>query len=260
MINSFLRNLGVELKRFKKSPYHHLIGYPRYQAKEIDLLGKAFKVTDFASFHSSYSEIFIDQIYKFDCKSKSPVIIDCGSNYGTSIVYFKNLYPDSHITGIEADPQTFQFLSQNIELRSFKNVKLLNRAVSTHSGKVQFCSEGADSGRIHNLENAKAVHEVETIQLDELIEGHVDFLKIDIEGEESMVLAQSKNLMMIDKIFVEYHSFSNSEQQLSFLLDSLNKAGFRYYIRSQFCSIAPFSNICEQQGMDLQLNIFALRR
>lgn len=258
-INGLLAQLGIQVIRKNKSPYEYLLTQARYLPTEVNLLGHQFRIADGHSFYYSHREIFLDEIYKFQADHSSPVILDCGSNYGVSIVYFKQLYPDATVTGIEADPNIFKILRTNIDARNFDNVTLLQKAVSTQVGLIQFFCEGADGGREHYMAEARAQVEVETISLDDLIETEVDFLKMDIEGSETDVLVSSKKLNKVKKIFIEYHSFTDEEQKLGDLLTCLINNGFRYFVHTQFCSPKPFTDKRSQNGMDMQLNIFAVR-
>ncbi|MDC0235154.1 FkbM family methyltransferase [Candidatus Marinimicrobia bacterium] len=258
-INRILNKLGIMLTKFKKSPYEDLLSIPRYNEVKINLLGKEFTIPDSLSFYNNYREIFLDEIYKFKCNKKSPIIIDCGSNYGTSIIYFKTMFPDSIILGVEGDPEIFNILKTNIDIRNYKNITLFNKALANELGTIKFFNEGADGGRIHEMDNSKKSFDVETIALDNLINGEVDFLKIDIEGAETDVLSSSKKLNQVKKIFIEYHSFADSNQQLSQLLGILSNNQFRYYIRDIYCPAIPFQKIEDNNGMDLQLSIFAIK-
>ena len=109
------------------------------------------------------------------------------------------------------------------------------------------------------MENPKNSYKIETIGLDELIDGEVDFLKMDIEGAETDVLCDSKKLDKVKQMFIEYHSFADEKQKLGDLLLCLSKNNFRYYIHTQFCSKNPLVQNESQLGMDLQLNIFVKR-
>lgn len=140
---------------------------------------------------------------------------------------------------------------------SYEDVTLLNKAVSKEAGTIDFFSEGADGGRIHPLEDSQAKFEVECIKLDQLLEEPVDFLKIDIEGAETEVICDANKLDNVSQLFIEYHSFKDTEQTLGQILDKLTAYGFRYYIHTQFCSQNPLVEKSLQLGMDLQLNIYA---
>jgi len=256
-IQKLFNYFGAKLTRFTKSEFEYLLDRPRYQNTLINLNGKNFEIADCLSFYYSYREIFIDEIYKFHTVKKRPKILDCGSNYGTSIIYFKQLYPNAKIIGIEADPVIYKMLDNNIDRYDFNDITLLNKAISNNKDPIKFFSEGADGGRIKHIDNAKSIFEVNTICLDDLIKFPIDFLKMDIEGIESEVICSSKKLKDIKQLFIEYHSFADTKQNLGMLLSTLTENGFRYQIQTQFSSKQPLIKNELQHGMDLQLNIFA---
>jgi FkbM family methyltransferase len=237
----------------------------RNQACSIILDDNEFAIADGPSFYMMHREIYGDQSYLFRCQRDTPLIIDCGSNYGVSILWFKKNYPNARIVGVEADPVVFDMLSRNVSRRNFSDVKLLHRAVSSKSGHVPFHCLGADSGRIHagspdGISSNSEIIDVPTVLLDDLIgEDEVDFLKIDIEGAELDVISGSKKLNRVNQMFIEYHSFIDVPQQLSRLLSILENSGFRYYIDKVCSPQNPYLEITINQGMDLQLRIFATR-
>ena len=256
-IRAALASAGLSIQKIRHEPYEELWDVPRFTKTTIELLGRPFQIADARSFFFSYREIFVQEIYRFDTNSASPRIIDCGSNYGTSIAYFKNLYPKARITAVEADPNIFQLLSENC---AGLDVELINKAVSNDNEPLEFFCEGSDAGRAgHGFSEAKGSVRVAALTLDDLIDGHVDFLKIDIEGSECDAIEACKKLSQVDQMFVEYHSFKESTQSLGTLLNKLRDEGFRYYIHHQFCSPTPLTREQLHLGMDLQLNIFAKR-
>jgi len=254
-----LDKFGYQIKKLSANEYEELLNIQRYKRLHVSLLGEDFVIPDSLSFYYSYKEIFLNKIYKFESKNSEPKIIDCGANCGTSIVYFKNIYPNARITAIEPDPEIFKILKTNIKCRRYSNVELINKAVSAETKRVSFFREGADGGRIHALKNPKDIVKIETINLDKLVNEKIDFLKVDIEGAETEVICSSKYLKNALNIFIEYHSFKDASQNLGQLLDKLALNGFRYYIQTQFCSNYPLYKEKLQLGMDLQLNIFAKR-
>ena len=44
-----------------------------------------------------FREIFVDAQYLFQADNDRPFIIDCGSNIGMAILFFKSLYPQARI-------------------------------------------------------------------------------------------------------------------------------------------------------------------
>ncbi len=89
----------------------------------------------------------------------------------------------------------------------------------------------------------------------------MDLLKIDIEGAETVVLEECKNLLQnVERIFVEYHSYVDKDQTLHYLLQILSDIGFRYNVQSTgVFSPNPFLQINTYYDIDLQLNIFGYR-
>lgn len=253
------RQLGWDIRRRPPTPYERLRDEPRFQEKIVPLLGQSFKIADALSFYWSFREIFVDRIYQFHTCRQHPTIIDCGSNCGVSMVYFKSVYPESRIIGIEPDPELFRILTDNVSSRGYEDITLVNKAIAASNREVTFYRQGADGSRTFPLASAKETITVETIPLDDLIDGDVDFLKIDIEGAETEAVLAANKLPNVAQLFIEYHSFRDTRQTLSELLAKLTDEGFRYYIHTQFCSPRPLTEPEERAGIDLLLNIFATR-
>ena len=248
-----MRRIGLK----PRTPYEHLKTSPRFEEKTVELLGKPFRLADGSSFYASYKEIFLDEIYKFDCETNSPIILDCGSNYGLSVIYFKMIYPYAKIIAVEADPEIFALLKLNVEQRGLKDVTLINKAIAVDEGSITFYKEGSTGSRITPIAGNTNTVMIETVRIDDLIGDHVDFLKMDIEGAENEVIPASEKLHLAQQLFVEYHGMANSAQTLSSILDVISKNNFRYYIHTEFCSPRPLTEERLNLGMDLQLNIFA---
>ena len=51
-----------------------------------------------------YREVFAEREYWFATDNPRPLILDCGSNIGMAILFFKSLYPDAEITAFEPAP------------------------------------------------------------------------------------------------------------------------------------------------------------
>lgn len=242
-----------ELSRLKTTP--------RYQEGTSDILEKTIKFIDSASFCFIYDELFIKEIYKFKTTSTRPYIIDAGANVGLSVIYFKNLFPASEIIAFEPDPVVFNILSQNVRSFELQNVELIPKALWNKEISLNFLSEGADAGRIVDKVNETNLIEVQTVRLGEYLNCKVDFLKIDIEGAETTVLEDCKDMLYnVERIFVEYHSFIDKPQELGRLINILESSGFRLSINSSGAiSPQPLYQYSKYLGMDMQLNIFGFK-
>jgi FkbM family methyltransferase len=235
----------------------------RYKPFLLNFFGKEITVPDAGSFLGIYQELFIDNNYWFKTNSKNPLIIDCGSNIGLSVIYFKNQYPDCKIEAYEADPEICKTLENNIKAFNFNGVNIHPKAVWENEGHIEFMKEGGASGMISNDNNGgENIVKIPTVRLRTILEKYdfIDFLKIDIEGAEYNVLKDCSNVIgRVQNLFVEYHSIINKEQNLGEILNILKKAGFRYHLTEAFTSSHPFIERNLMLDMDLLLNIYAYK-
>lgn len=242
--------------------YGALKKIPRYTPGTIAIDGLNFEFVDSASFIFTYEEIFRKQIYKFSVNNNTPYIIDAGANIGLAVLYFKLLFPDAVITAFEPDEQVFNVLQRNTTNKGMSFVTLIKKGLWTEETELSFAAEGADGGRISEREECSNIVTIQTVKLSNYLKDrHVDFLKMDIEGAEFEVLKEAEPyLYNVSKIFVEYHSFVDKDQQLSELLQILKNKGFRVNINAPgLVSQNPFVRINTYNGMDMQLNIYGIR-
>jgi FkbM family methyltransferase len=212
-------------------------------------------------FRHSYKEIFEEEVYKFKTDTLRPLIIDCGSNIGLSIIYFKRLFPESRVIAFEPDDKIFTLLKENLSGFNFSETQLINKGVWKSETLLRFDSTGGMGGSIvNNAATSNRVIEISTIRLRDYLSQPVAFLKIDIEGAEIPVLEDCKDqLYNVENLFVEYHCYPRQPQELEKLLSIVQDAGFRYYIRQAAENMqSPF---VEKHGKycDIQLNIFCFR-
>lgn len=235
---------------------------PRFQEGKVSFLGKHLKFIDNASFFFMKDEIFNKQIYRFKTDNETPTILDVGSNIGLSIIYFKKLYPTAKVIGFEPDKRVFHLLEGNIKNYQLSNVELHCKGAWKEDTMLRFYSEGADGGRILRQKEKGDIYEIETVSLRSYLSQPIAMLKIDIEGAEVEVLKNCADLLFnVDNIFVEYHSFTEKPQDLYIILNILQEAGFRYQIHHVgIYSPQPYIKINSNMGMDLQLNIFGVRK
>jgi FkbM family methyltransferase len=254
-------NAYYRLQEEKIQEEKRILSLPRFTEGKTNLLGNTIDFIDSASFLFINDEIFNKQIYRFNCTTEEPYIIDCGANIGLSIIYFKQLFPKAEIIGFEPDEKVYKVLQHNSRVFNLKNVQLIKKACWNDETVLRFFSEGADGGRVAGNTDNRNIIEVETTRLRRYLKKRVDFLKIDIEGAENEVLNDVQDLLTnVDKIFVEFHSFIGKEQMLPEILTILKHAGFRLHISSPgLISPTPFIEVKSYANMDNQLNIYGVR-
>lgn len=235
---------------------------PRNTPTKTELLGVPLEFLDGRAFLGMCQEIFLKKSYAFKSRRPSPYIIDGGANIGLSVLFFKNLYPDSTIVAFEADPHIFATLERNVRSCGYGDVDLRCQALAGSEGTLEYrVDDGGLGGRIAHAHDASAATiRVPTVRLRELLKRPVDFLKLDIEGAETDVIRDCADLLPnVDHLFVEYHSFAAEKQTLPVLMNIMADAGFRVHVHEEVTSPQPFLKRPDNVGMDLQLNIFAYR-
>ena len=190
---------------------------------------------DLSSLDFLFYEIFLRQVYFFDADSTRPFVIDCGSHIGLSVLYIKTLFPDAQVIAFEPAPDNFRFLSENIKQNALEDVTLVNKALANEEGTMKFYG---DDSMIANLfastRSGQSTTDVEVVKLSTYIDRPVDFLKMDIEGAEGMVLedlATADKLRMVKQMIIEYHHHLDKYvDSLSKFLKTLEDNNFGYLI------------------------------
>ena len=258
---------------FQKREYVRLLlrynRIPRFHEKKICFFTSKkkrymFRVPDVPSFLAQYKSLFVDECSRFSNDTeKNFTIIDFGANIGMSLLYFYITYPNAIVTAFEADPNIFSILKNNISVlpTSERNrLKIINKAVWVKETTLSFSGDGSDGGRVSDEENCSA--KIQAINVREFLSKyeHVDFLKIDVEGSERVIIpALSDNLSKIDRIFLEYHSEFNTNQCLADIISVLSNAGFRLFIHEGYCGRHPYTESPQVAGYDMMLEIYARR-
>ena len=212
----------------------------------INYAGYRIRITDGPSFYTQGKDEFIHQIYRFESTRTEPTIIDGGSNIGMSILYFKRLYPKARIIGFEPDPDIFKLLLENLETNNLRDVSVINAGLGAEAGTASFVADHSAGGRV--LSGAEGIN-VEIRRLSDSIDHSVDFLKLNIEGEELPVLSElelSGKLSYVEQLVIEYHGWPDGEQRLGQILDLLARNGFRYMVHdfdneTGYATKPPFS-------------------
>ena len=202
-----LTYLKVELTRF------FVAGLLKRKITRERIFGRDIHFFDYETFATLFEEVYVADVYYFASVSPDPVIVDCGSNIGIAIFYFKKLYPDSTVLAFEPDPNTFAMLERNVKTAGFSNTTVVNKALSNATGSISFYVDGMRPGSLVQSTRRESLSQadvqlVEADLLSEYLSGPVDLLKMDIEGSEQEVfedLAKSGKLSLVREIVMEYH-------------------------------------------------------
>jgi FkbM family methyltransferase len=196
----------------------------------VRFLDYTLRITDGPNFYVQLKDEFVRRIYHFEALRPQPLIIDGGSNMGVSILYFKHVYPEAKVIGFEPDPAVFRILRENVDRNHLEGVTLINAGLGKAKGKATFMTDGSAGG--HLDEGGKGIT-VPVERLSDYLDEAVDFLKLNIEGEELAVLREAEErgkLANLRELVLEYHGWGNGAQGLGPLLELLDRRGFRYLL------------------------------
>lgn len=188
-----------------------------------------------------FEEIFLRRQYSFETDSARPLVVDVGSNIGLSILYFKRRFPDARVIGFEPDPRTFDVLVRNVRENGLQDVTLVNEAVYDGEEWVYLYGDedvpGSPQVSTRRQRTGGAGRAVPATRLSEHVTESVDYLKLDVEGAEHVVLAEleeSGKLGLVERMGIEYHHHvAADEDELSGLLALLERNGFGYQLEAR---------------------------
>ena len=175
-----------------------------------------------------------DDIIEHFTPKQGDIVVDIGAHMGRyTIISSKRVGTNGKVVAIEAHPGNFEMLNRNIKLNQLTNVIPLNYAVYSKETKIKLYLPEEDSGyTIYNtiMSNRAGTEDkfVEVnantldclLQLDQIREEEVNWVKIDVEGAEFEVLKGATNVLSKSKdiaLLIEVHGSDNYEPILNFL-------------------------------------------
>lgn len=200
------------------------------------VLNYTVRANDGPNFHVLYKYIFCHRIYHFDCDRRDPLILDCGSNIGMSILYFKHVYPAARIVAFEPDPVIIPYLEDNLVRNGLADVTLIEAALWKANQPQALHSDGKYGSSINepsptHASGGSTTFTVPCVRLRDYLSESIDFLKMNIEGAEWDVLADSEDrLRQVHAMVVEYHHLPGLPCTLHKILELLDRQGFEYLI------------------------------
>ncbi|NGX48496.1 MAG: 2-O-methyltransferase NoeI [Candidatus Anoxychlamydiales bacterium] len=162
------------------------------------LLGKTYQ-----------KDFYLDFTSKILSKKKSAIIVDVGSNIGTTVLPLAIKYPKAKFYSIEPHPLPASRFITNCEINKVNNVTLIAAAIGDNSELAYIHTCPNNSGG-HRLTGFKGREDIEKIPcfgpiavplkpLEEIFDKfkikQCDLLKIDTEGYEFFVLKSLKNYL-----------------------------------------------------------------
>jgi FkbM family methyltransferase len=198
------------------------ISVPKYNYKFYCRINKA----DFITREDGIIEHFTPK--------QGDIVVDIGAHMGRyTIISSKRVGTNGKVVAIEAHPGNFEMLNRNIKLNQLTNVIPLNYAVYSKETKIKLYVPGEESGyTVYNTimsnrtGNEDKFVEVNAntldylLQLNQIREEEVNWIKIDVEGAEFEVLKGAANVLSKSKdiaLLIEVHGPDNYRPVVEFL-------------------------------------------
>lgn len=167
-------------------------------------------------------EVWLDEIYRLPFDFAPRTVLDLGANIGLSAVWFARTY-GSTVLSVEPLAENVALAKRNVALNRV-SVEVVEAAVGASDRTGRFDpGPGANLGRLADAGRSVGVLSPATL-LDRL--GHVDLVKMDIEGGEAAALADPSWLSGCDSLIVEFHP---ARVDYEHLVDAIVGCGFEFY-------------------------------
>jgi FkbM family methyltransferase len=157
--------------------------------------------------------------------------LDIGANIGLMTLYIADYCTSGRIISVEPNRLVFSALQSTLRANEVANAVPVNAAITERDGEVRFAEDSA-YGHIEPSGNAV----VEGITLATLLErcrmDRVDFIKMDVEGHEPVILRAARDLLKRQRplIFLEFNSWS-------LIQNHVEPLGFLEWVVREFASV-----------------------
>jgi len=195
-------------------------------------------------FRGCHEPVIMDLIGRYVRRGDS--CLDVGANIGVhALLMARAAGAEGRVIALEPHPVMAERLRRNVELNRYRQITIVEAALSDRDGTATFYGFGKDAyhkGISSLLPDEEAVEElrVPTVCGDTLVSRYAidacDFLKIDVEGFEQVALAQLGGLIERCRPYLifEYRKqhWAKFDAALGAVLRQLQEFGYRLsYIR-----------------------------
>lgn len=185
----------------------------------------------------------------------SRLALDVGAHAGSHTIIYKALNPNISILAFEPQEKMFELLKHNIESQSLTNVKLFNFAVGHKSctttldtkihdpeGEIRLSYDPKIISNLGGVGFGPGGERVSIITIDSLNLERCDYIKIDVQGAENLVILGGRDTIIRFKPVIFFESDHSQlstntlrslgvEQTLPDTLTMLREIGYSQFLR-----------------------------
>jgi FkbM family methyltransferase len=170
----------MQLRRFEYDGYD--IVYPRFHFQFI-------------------KEVFFLDVYRTNLLKENDIVLDLGASTGDfCIIASRKVGNSGRVIAVEPDIENYKLLKSNIERNNCKNILPVNIAVGTDDNTEKEIIAPLDKRCLSRTRTISSI--LQQLQIYQ----QINFIKMDIEGTESCVVAESiKIFKEASVISLEFH-------------------------------------------------------
>ena len=136
-------------------------------------------------------------------------VVDVGANVGGTALLLNRAFPDARLLAIEPVEHNYKYLVHNTQ--GISNITTLKMAASDKCGSIKISMPTSDqrpdihrrfgNSGLYTIYGKDSEHSevVQADTLDNIVDGKVDFLKMDVEGAEALVFSGATRIMTEDR-------------------------------------------------------------
>ena len=201
------------------------------------------------------------------------IVVDVGANIGIhTLILAKCVGKNGHVYAFEPSPNNVKLIKGSVDLNNFKNVSVIDRAVSDKPGKnIFYFSDGISAHSLSDFGYGKGSIEIDVETLDNFFKNtnsKIDFLKIDAEGYDFKVIKGMKNILKNPdvKILIEFFperlqkAKDSPREFLEYLLNNeFSVLDLRKNINLTYDVIDEWVNFYDSPPPNLMTNLYCKR-
>ncbi len=174
---------------------------------------------------SKSGEVFAMKYAEKKLGRKNKIIFDIGAHVGDWTYYANQIFSNSTIYVFE--PSLKVFIKLKERLHQYNNILLQNHGLSDEQKEIKLYYSGISTATFYPKETTEDYEIINVDTLDNFCLknniNYIDFLKIDVEGNELKVLNGCKTLLESNKIkYIQFEYGANSIESRVFLKDFVN--------------------------------------